>query len=152
MPYMATIQACEAKVGEWVAAGADASHSSEAVRKGCAAAVKALTGAPQTSLWRRGKKVKGNNILPGTAIATFPTKVGTVFMFKGHAAILAEIHATGLVVYDQYNTPEKPFGKRTIKFVCGGYVSNDGEAFYVIEAVQDPLTTNPALCSSTSTF
>jgi len=37
----------------------------------CVAFVKASSGAPVTSMWKRGQKVKGNNVSKGTAIATF---------------------------------------------------------------------------------
>jgi len=154
MSFTTTIAICEekARAGGWVASGSDATHSSQAVRKGCVAAVKALTGAPETARWRRGKKVKGNNISPGTAIATFPIKENGVFKFKGHAAILHSSHTGGLIIYDQYYVPSKPFGMRTIQFTCGDYISNDGEAFYVIETIQDTSTTDPALCGPTSYY
>ena len=153
MPFTTTIAKCkeeERKKG-WVAAGADAAHINEKVRKGCVAAVKALTGAPETAKWRRGKKVKGNNIPPGTAIATFPVeKDDEPFGFKGHAAIYSFQTEGCLHVYDQHEN--KRFSWQMIRFQCGGYVSNDGEAFYVIETMQDSSTTDPALCGPTSFY
>jgi hypothetical protein len=168
MPYKVSLEKCEefAKQDTWVSAGPDAGS------KQCVAAVKALAGLllPDTSLWRRGRKVKSRNtevgatiamsIEPGTVIATFPivvdqkvkgVKDGTIgwitkkeFRYKGHAAIFVGYTSTGIEVYDQY--VGKPFGKREIKYKCGGYVSNDADAFYVVESVQVPLD-EPALCS-----
>ena len=136
---MADFSKCEelAKKNEWVSSGTD-SGSRE-----CAVAVKALTGAPATSLWRRGKKVKGNNsILQGTAIATFPDKGSDgKFHYKGHAAIFVKHTSDGIEVYDQWGggavlpgqtLPGTPFHKRTIRY-GGRRVSNDAEEFYVIE-------------------
>ena len=148
MPFKTTIAKCreEAKKEHWIAAGADAAHSSENVRKGCVAAVKALTNAPETAEWRRGKKVRHHpGIEPGTAIATFSVmKDEETFGYKGHAAIYARQDSTGLHVYDQYI--DKSFGLRKIFFKCKGYVSNDGDAYFVIEAEQDSLTTDPLIC------
>lgn len=119
----------------------------------CVAAVKALTNAPHTVAWRRGKKVRGNNIEPGTAIATFPITVDKKvkeikngkavwiikkeFRFKGHSAIFAGYlqNGTGIEIYDQYPHPSKSFGKREIKFSTPG-ISNNADAFYVIELLE----------------
>ncbi|MDR2925294.1 MAG: BPSL0067 family protein [Azoarcus sp.] len=119
--------------------------------KECVAAVKALADAPQTSVWRRGKKVKGNSIVPGTAIATFPIELGNrkFFRFEGHAAIFVQYTAIGIIVYDQWDS--KHFGKRLITYRCGGHVSDDGEAFFVIELVEVP-SSEPALCSPSSCY
>jgi hypothetical protein len=117
------------------------------------------TGVPQTTLWRRGKKVKGNSILPGTAIATFPILSNGKFRFKGHAAIFVRYTAGGIEMYDQWkpsatnpvNNPGRRFSKRTITYDCSGYVSNDAEAFYVIELAEEP-SNEPTMCSSTSFY
>ena len=152
MPFMANLATCETKVGTWVSSGSDPGS------KECVPAVKALAGTPATSAWRRGKKVKGNNILPGTAIATFPIKKNGKFHFKGHAAIFVRYIAGGFEVYDQWapepNEPPKywhPFQKRSIDYRCWGYVSNDAEAFYVIELTEHP-SDDPALCRPRSSF
>jgi hypothetical protein len=50
----------------------------------CVAAVKYFAKAPQTTIWKKGARVKGNNsIRPGTAIATFDSRG----KYHGHAAI-----------------------------------------------------------------
>jgi hypothetical protein len=146
MSFLASITECEAKakIGEWVSSGPDAGS------KQCAVAVKALAGAPETIRWRRGRQVKGDTtIRSGTAIATFPTVNGKHFNYKGHAAIYVSQTAFGIYVYDQWST--KPFGKRLIKFKCGGYVGDDGDAFHVIELTEYPSST-PAVCGPTSYY
>jgi hypothetical protein len=137
---------------DWVSSGSDAGS------KECVVSVKALTALSgvSTLLWRRGKKVKGGNILPGTAIATFPIKSNGEFRFKGHGAIFVSEEASGIWVYDQWapkpSNPEgKRFGKRLIRYKCSGHVSDDGEAFFVIELHEFP-SSEPALCSSSSTY
>jgi hypothetical protein len=122
---------------------------------GCVTAVKALTGAPGTAQWRRGKKVVGNNvIMPLTAIATFGSqhKSGH-FEFKGHAAIFVRHAGDGIVVYDQWWDTDveklKRFSERTIPYKCAGYISNDAAAFYVIELTEFP-SGNPMFCGKTS--
>lgn len=143
MAFTTTISTCEEKaaLNDWVSGQADAGS------RECVAAVKKLTGAPQTSLWRRGIKVKGNNIVPGTAIATFPIMLGNGdrFRFKGHSAIFVEYTAKGIWVYDQYPSPAKPFGKRKLEYLCSSNISNDAEAFFVIELEEVP-SGEPALC------
>ena len=120
---------------------------------GCVTAVKALAGAPATTSWRRGKKVKGNSVASGTAIATFGKVKNGHFAFKGHAAIFAG-YEDGLAMYDQWggSTDEqrKRFSSRVVPFNCDDYVSNDWEAFYVIELTEDP-SGYPMLCGPAST-
>ena len=153
MAFMADLNRCEdlATQNSWVSDGPDAGS------KGCVAAVKSLTGltATPTPLWRRGKKVKGNNILPGTAIATFPIQSNGEFRFKGHAAIFVSETATGIIAYDQWgpnnNRPGKVFGKRLIRFRCGGHVSDDAEALFVIELTEEP-SDESALCGPSSFY
>jgi hypothetical protein len=154
MAFMADLNRCKELAAQniWVSNGPDAGS------KECVVAVKALTALinVSTNLWRRGKKVKGNNILPGTAIATFPIKSNGKFRFKGHAAIFVNETAAGIMVYDQWkpsaSDPDgKHFGKREIDYLCTRYVSNDAEAFFVIELAEEP-SNEPALCSSSSYY
>jgi len=153
MPFMADLNRCRDLAAQniWVSDGPDAGS------KECVAAVKALTAllSVSTSLWRRGKKVKGNNILPGTAIATFPRKSNGEFRFKGHAAIFVSETATGIIAYDQWgpndNRPGKVFGKRLILFRCADHVSDDAEALFVIELIEEP-SNEPALCGPSSSY
>ncbi|MDR1423565.1 MAG: BPSL0067 family protein [Azoarcus sp.] len=139
--------------GGWVTAPADRATGNESYTYGCVTAVKALTGAPGSNDWRRGKKVKGNSITKGTAIATFAREKEGHYAFKEHAAIF-DGYEDGLAMYDQWwsSTDEKRkrFSRRIIPFTCGGYVSNDGEAFYVIELTEDP-NGDPIFCGLTST-
>jgi hypothetical protein len=157
MAFVADLNTCAtlAAQNDWVSGGPDAGS------KECVVSVKALTAllGVSTSLWRRGKKVKGNNVLPGTAIATFPIKSNSKFRFKGHAAIFVSEAANGIWVYDQWapkpsnptEFPGKRFGKRFIRYKCRCHVSDDGEAFFVIELNEVP-SSEPALCSSSSTY
>lgn len=95
----------------------------------CVAFVKAASGAPETSKWKEGTKVKGEKIAPGTAIATF---VGGVYPNAGtgnHAAIYVSQDDKGVTVWDQWKG--QPVHKRVMKFTGTGG-SNDGDAFSVI--------------------
>jgi hypothetical protein len=89
---------------------------------------KAGTPLGLTSTWRQGIQVKGNKIPAGTAIATF--KNGKYANY--HAAIFIRETKDGLEVWDQFNTPPKPWGKRTLYFKKNNDHSNNGNLFYVI--------------------
>ncbi|PIT17504.1 hypothetical protein BGI33_02805 [Snodgrassella alvi] len=94
----------------------------------CVAVVKYFAKAPQTTIWKKGARVKGNNsIRPGTAIATFDSRG----KYHGHAAIYINQTAAGINVYDQWKG--RPLFSRTIFFNHHEYISNDGDQFYVIE-------------------
>ena len=146
MPFFANLTTCAQKEQDstWVTSAADPGS------KECVVAVKALAHAPKTSFWRRGQKVKGNSIAPGTAIATFPRVHADGHLeFKGHGAIYISQTTGGIYVYDQWNT--KRFGRRFIRFKCDGYVSDDGDAFYVIELTELP-SSDPAMCGPGSSY
>lgn len=84
----------------------------------------------QTMTWKEGARVKGNSVSPGTAIASF---VNGRYANK-HAAILIKETSEGLEVWDQYNTPHKPWGKRLLPFKgTKTDYSNDGDLFSVIK-------------------
>jgi hypothetical protein len=85
-----------------------------------------------TTTWKPGRKVRGNNISPGTAIASF--RDGKYQ--NDHAAIFVSQDEKGITVYDQYNHPKKVWGKRVLRFDLPqkGDYSNDGEYFYTIVA------------------
>lgn len=80
----------------------------EAVGNGqCVMLVKALTGAPASSLWRQGEKVTdllaaGKEILPGTAIATFFDGRYPNMAHGNHAAIFIRCVDGGIEVFDQW--------------------------------------------------
>jgi hypothetical protein len=103
----------------------------------CVKFVQVAAGAPITSEWRPGARIRGNpNVTPGTAIATFEGN-GTYKSRTGnHAAIYVSQDNVGLWVYDQYRG--QPVHKRLIRFEGGrgsdkGNKSNDGDLFSVIE-------------------
>ncbi len=101
----------------------------------CVALVQAASGAPLTSFWRKGPKIKpGSKKIPsGTAIATFNSKDLYANQATGnHAAIFVSVDANGIVVVDQWASLKAP-ARRTLKFRGGkGSASNDGDQFSVI--------------------
>jgi hypothetical protein len=116
----------------WVAAN-PARYAGQAVGSGqCVAYVQAAASAPHTSHWRRGAKVRGGAIPPGTAIATFdaPGTYGNHTDGRSHAAILIAEQDDGLQVWDQWTG--HPVAQRTIRW-GQPKASNSGDAFYVIE-------------------
>src|SRR5208337_4449408 len=94
--------------------------------------VQQCAGAPPLPLWKDGTPVKGNDIPPGTAIATFDgngnyqdTSAG------GHAAIYDSQDQRGIWVWDQ--RAGQPVQRRYIRFKNGiGRPGNDGDAYSVI--------------------
>jgi hypothetical protein len=117
MAYIANMQTVKSKLETYVG------ESQE-----CVAVVKALANTGPTGRWKKGEKVKGNtSIKEGTAIATFRPD-GTYY---GHAAIYIRQSHYGINIYDQW--VGRPLREREIAFKGTGYVSNDGEQFYVIE-------------------
>ncbi len=97
----------------------------------CVAFVKECSGAPVTTKWVPGVKVKDNDVASGTAIATF--KDGKYPSQKGyHVRSLSVRMTKRIVVWDQWKG--QPVHKRTIGFMAGeGKPSNDGDAYSVIE-------------------
>ena len=83
-----------------------------------------------TRTWKQGRKVRGNRIKRGTAIASFRNG-----KFRNdHAAIFIEERKMGLWVWDQYNNPQKSWGKRMLYFDRSKHdYSNNGDLFYVIK-------------------
>jgi hypothetical protein len=100
----------------------------------CVAFVKEASGAPQSSLWKEGEKVRDADIQSGTAIATFIDGVYPNHPHGNHAAIYVEQSDSGIVVWDQWSG--QPVHKRTLQFKGAGDhdLSNNGDAFSVIEA------------------
>lgn len=104
----------------------------------CVEFVRQATGAPQTSMWKPGKKIsdaKPGEIPRGTAIATFDSKgkYPTDGLGK-HAAIYLDHNAQRILVLDQWNdqgeVKQRPIWFNRHK---GTKRSNDADAFYVIE-------------------
>lgn len=83
----------------------------------------------KVATWKQGVKVRGNNVPPGTAIASFRNGKYA----EDHAAILISETKDGLWVWDQFNNPKKKWGKRFLKFTKAKDRSNNGDLFYVIE-------------------
>jgi hypothetical protein len=114
-------------------------HKGEAVGTGqCVAFVQKASGAPLTSQWHRGIRVKGNGeqIEKGTAIATFDSNgvYGNHMDGTSHAAIYVGQEADGIQVWDQWLG--QPVHQRTLHFHGGApdvKPVNDGDAFYVID-------------------
>lgn len=103
----------------------------------CVAFVETASGAPPTSSWTQGAKVKGAILAAGTAIATFGPEGKYTNRTDGssHAAIYVSQNAAGILVWDQWLG--QPVHQRTIRFqggAPGAKPVNDGDFFYVIEA------------------
>ena len=97
----------------------------------CVSYVKAVVPTlPQTSRWKKGASVKGNNtIKAGTVIATF----NAGGQYYGHAAIYESQTVEGINVIDQWiKAPAKPIHRRMLRFGAHGDVNN-GDKFFVVE-------------------
>jgi hypothetical protein len=100
----------------------------------CVALVQHWAGAPSTSTWTQGIKVKGNGhlIAKGTVIATFVDGHYPNHASGNHAAIFLSEDANGIRVMDQWSGHAPSI--RTIHFHGGiGSASNDGDKFSVVE-------------------
>lgn len=122
MPYIATNP--ETYAGQAVGSGQ------------CVAFVEKSSGAPLTSSWSQGAKVKGATLAAGTAIATFGAAGKYTNSTDGtsHAAIYIGQNAAGIQVWDQWLG--QPVHQRTLRFQGGApgvKPVNDGDAFYVID-------------------
>jgi hypothetical protein len=104
----------------------------------CAEFIRQATGAPQTTVWKRSKKVSeatSGEIARGTAIATFDSSGRYPIDALGkHAAIYLEHDAERILVLDQWND-QGEVKQRPIRFnrPKGTRRSNDADTFYVIE-------------------
>ena len=75
--------------------------------------------------------MKGNEVPPGTAIASF--KNGVFDPTSCHAAILIIQDNMRLYVLYQYNHPPKNWGERPLPFTHNmNDYANNGELFYII--------------------
>lgn len=101
----------------------------------CVALVREAAGAPITTQWRRGDSVHGNELAPGTAIATFDPngRYGNHPDGRSHAAILLVQNVDGsLIVFDQWIG--QVAHQRVIRDRHGeGDACNDASRFYAIE-------------------
>ena len=102
----------------------------------CVPFVQKASGAPQTTQWIRGKKIKGDfTITEGTAIATFNVEGKYTNARDGtsHAAVYISQESLGVKVWDQWKG--QPVHQRTIRFqgsAVGVKPVNDGDAFYIV--------------------
>ena len=100
----------------------------------CVRLVQVWCGAPHTSSWRQGVRVKGSTgITPGTAIATFVNGFYPNLPHGNHAAIYLSHDSEGINVIHQWTNRVGGTGKRKIRFnntLQGN--SNNGDMFYVI--------------------
>ena len=104
----------------------------------CVEFVRQSTGAPQSAIWKKGKKISDadfGEIRRGTAIATFDSNGKYPVDGRGkHAAIYLEHNAQRILVLDQWND-QGEVKQRPIWFnrPKGTKRSNDADTFYVIE-------------------
>jgi len=100
----------------------------------CVSLVKAWTGAPPSSLWRQGQKVRGNGMISrGTAIATFVNGVYPNWIHGNHAAIFLYETADGIRVIDQWTGRTHHYPQERTIHWGGDNLSNNGNAYYVVE-------------------
>lgn len=106
----------------------------------CVIFVQEAAGVPQTSMWKKGirvKDAKAGEIPRGTAIATFDDQGRYPSDALGkHASIYLSHSATAITVLDQWNT-QGEVKERPIYFgrPAGTRRSNNGDTFYVIEVL-----------------
>ncbi|ORF24967.1 hypothetical protein BGI10_01445 [Snodgrassella alvi] len=94
----------------------------------CVAVVKYFAKALHVCFWKKAPGLNEIiNIQYVTAIAAFNNNG----KFYDHTAIYISRTAAAINVYDQWNSV--PLHFRSIQFKGHGYVSNDGDQFYVIE-------------------
>lgn len=98
----------------------------------CVSLVKAM-GAPQTSLWRRGRKVVGGNLQRGTLIAKFEADLKYSQTGAGHCCVLVGLRSTGGFDCWDMNWGSPSIIKRHAINGTGGGV-NDPAAYYEIIA------------------
>ncbi len=132
----------------WVASDPTAFKGQSVGSCQCVAFVEEAAHTPTTANWKRGKRVRDNNVPSGTAIATFDADgtYGNHVDGRSHAAIYVVGQADGLLVWDQWKTPDDthPVSQRVIQFRGGvGEPVNDGDQFYVIEPASGSSSTEP---------
>lgn len=100
----------------------------------CVAACRHFSGLPDHTQWKPGPAVVGNNITPGTAIATFD-KDGK---FVGNSAIYLGPGVLGgpnsIRILDQFNHPPNPPQPRDLRFNANPNYdpSNNANSYHVI--------------------
>ena len=101
----------------------------------CVHFVQVAAGAPHTSAWRRGELVRGSGTEFGTVIATFGADglYANAIDGSSHAAVLVAEQPDGLLVWDQWSG--RPVAQRVIRFKQGGMACDDGDRFYIVQAI-----------------
>lgn len=101
----------------------------------CVALVQKVANAPNTSSWKKGKKVidqPSGSIPRGTVIATFDDN-GNYPVTQRHAAIYVRHNANEIVVFDQWKTQGKS-KKRTITLKnLPNRDVNDANYYWIVE-------------------
>lgn len=102
----------------------------------CVKLVKALTGAPASSLWKEGAKLTdalaAGNLAEGTAIATFVKGRYQNLPHGNHAAIFVRSVPGGIEVFDQWHKHNPEL--RTIMFGRpGSGIAQRPELYSVVE-------------------
>lgn len=109
-------------------------YAGRVVGNGHCVALVQLLGAPHTSRWTWGPKVRGADVAPLTIIATFDQagRYANATDGSSHAAVFLEQTPDGLRVVDQWKG--RAVGERVIRFRDGrGPAADDGDAYYVVE-------------------
>jgi hypothetical protein len=104
----------------------------------CVDFVRAASGAPHTSRWRRGAPALEGEHEVGTVIATFDKagRYANAVDGSSHAAILLSVDGGRLVVVDQWQG--QPVHTRTIRPKGGvGPASNDADRYFVVVDAAD---------------
>jgi hypothetical protein len=101
----------------------------------CVELCRAASGAPHTSLWRRGELVLHGEVLPGTIVATFDAagRYANATDGSSHAAIYLEETPRGaLRVIDCW--VGRAVAERVIRDKGGfGKAADDASQYYVVE-------------------
>ena len=112
----------------------------------CVAYVRAASGAPHTSSWKRGELVKDARVTRGTVIATFDSngRYGNHTSGTSHTAIFLQQLPNGIRVLDQWVSHKRdengktvavpqPVHERVIRFRGAPRLENNGNNYYVVE-------------------
>ena len=100
-----------------------------------------IAGIGQVRQWRQGDPVIGNfGLTKGTAIATFKNGLYQSLEHGNHGALYISQDAGGIMVMDQWNSPNKPlissrYIRRRGKYENGEFVQpeDNADAFSVVE-------------------
>jgi len=99
----------------------------------CGVFCQAVTGAPLTGNWRRGRRVVGSYVAPGTLIATFVWN-GWTWVYSGHSCIFRGYAPDGSLEVWSQNWPVG-FGAVVANYIRGWGTTavTDRFAYFVVE-------------------